>query len=153
MNVIESILRARSRRHRKPLRHRFLDLALFLTIPLESHGSRLPPRRANPSTQHADPKELISPGAHRVSCNLPHTILRNGPFVFNRRVPEAVAQDFGPEIVRIKLGKDVEQARGLAERQTQGPDEIGSSPRTFPVEGTLSRRPVTVPTASHDRGC
>ena len=34
---------------------------------------------------------------------LPRTILRSGSFVFNRRVPKAVVQDFGQEVVRALL--------------------------------------------------
>ena len=71
-----------------------------------------------------------------MSHNLPHTILRSGSFVFNRRVPRAVVQDFGQEVVRVKLGKDQDQAKVLAERLTQRLDEIWASPKVLPVEIT-----------------
>ena len=57
--------------------------------------------------------------AWRVSHNLPHTIIRSGSFVFNRRVPRAVQADFGCEYVRIKLGRDEHKAGMLAEKLTR----------------------------------
>ena len=71
-----------------------------------------------------------------MSHNLPHTILRSGSFVFNRRVPKAVVHDFGQEVVRVKLGKDQNQAKVLAERLTQRLDDIWASPKVRPVEIT-----------------
>ena len=69
-----------------------------------------------------------------MSHNLPHTILRSGSFVFNRRVPRAVVQDFGQEVVRVRLGRNYDQARVLAKRLTQRLDEIWASPKVCPVE-------------------
>lgn len=66
--------------------------------------------------------------------NMPHTILRSGSFVFNRRVPRAVQADFGAEFVRVRLGRNHEHAMLLAERLTQKLDEIWSSPSVRPVE-------------------
>ena len=71
-----------------------------------------------------------------MSHNLPHTILRSGSFVFNRRVPKAVAQDFGQKVVRVRLGRNQDQARVLAERLTERLDEIWASPKVRPVEIT-----------------
>lgn len=69
-----------------------------------------------------------------MSHNLPHTILRSGSFVFNQRVPRAVVPDFGQEVVRLRLGRDLDQARVLAERLTQRLDEIWASPVVQPLE-------------------
>ena len=59
-----------------------------------------------------------------MSHDLPQTISRCGSYVFNR-VPKAVQSDFRPRVVRVKLGRDQEQASLLAHRVTP-PD--GCSP-------------------------
>ena len=69
-----------------------------------------------------------------MSHNLSHTIIRSGSFVFNRRVPKAIQSDFGAEVVRIRLGRDEQQAKLLAERLTTKLDQIWASPIVRPVE-------------------
>ena len=65
--------------------------------------------------------------------NLPHTIIRSGSFVFNRRVPRAVQADFGCEYVRIKLGRDEHKAGMLAEKLTKKLDQLWNSPVVRPM--------------------
>ncbi|MEL6478967.1 MAG: DUF6538 domain-containing protein [Pseudomonadota bacterium] len=63
----------------------------------------------------------------------PHTIIRNGSFVFNRRVPERVVQDFGSSAVRISLGSDEQEAFELAKALSEKLDHIWGSPKVRPV--------------------
>lgn len=84
-----------------------------------------------------------------MSHNLPNTILRSGSYVFNRRVPKAVQADFGAEVVRVKLGRDQEQASLLAQRLTEKLDQIWSSPCVRPVDvkhllSTIAPKAVTL---------
>ena len=69
-----------------------------------------------------------------MSHNPSHTIRRHGSYVFNRRVPRAIQEDFGTTLVRVNLGRDKDKARMVAERLTQKLDQIWASPVVRPVE-------------------
>ncbi len=69
-----------------------------------------------------------------MSHNLPHIIIRNGSFVFNRRVPKAVQVGFGSQFVRAHLGQNQDKAELLASKLTKKLDEIWASPSVQPID-------------------
>ena len=69
-----------------------------------------------------------------MSHNPSHIIIRNGSFVFNRRVPKAVQPRFGSQFVRAHLGRDQDKAELLASRLTKKLDEIWASPSVQPID-------------------
>ncbi len=69
-----------------------------------------------------------------MSHNLPHIIVRNGSFVFNRRVPKAVQAGFGSQFVRAHLGQNQDKAELLASKLTKKLDEIWASPSVQPLD-------------------
>ena len=69
-----------------------------------------------------------------MSHNPSHIIIRNGSFVFNRRVPKALQPGFGSQFVRAHLGRDQDKAEMLASKLTKKLDEIWSSPSVQPID-------------------
>jgi len=69
-----------------------------------------------------------------VSHNPSHIIVRNGSFVFNRRVPKAAQFGFGSQVVRVRLGQNQDQAELLASKLTKKLDEIWASPSVQPLD-------------------
>jgi len=72
--------------------------------------------------------------SHNPSHNSSHIIIRNGSFVFNRRVPKADQAGFGSQFVRAHLGRDQDKAEMLASRLTKKLDEIWASPSVQPID-------------------
>ncbi len=65
--------------------------------------------------------------------NLTHTIQRNGTFLFNRRVPRAIAEQFSCAVVRISLGTDYDEAKQKSEALTAKLNDIWASSDVRPV--------------------
>ncbi|MGR3716375.1 MAG: DUF6538 domain-containing protein [Thermohalobaculum sp.] len=72
--------------------------------------------------------------SHNPSHNRSHIIVRNGSFVFNRRVPKAVQSGFGSQFVRVRLGQNQDRAELLASKLTKKLDEIWASPSVQPLD-------------------
>ena len=71
--------------------------------------------------------------SHNPSHKPSHIIIRNGSFVFNRRVPKALQPGFGSQFVRAHLGRNQDKAEMLASKLTKKLDEIWSSPSVQPI--------------------
>lgn len=65
--------------------------------------------------------------------NLVHTILRNGTFYYNRRVPSCAVAPFGREVVKVRLSNDYDEAKELSELLTDKLNELWKSPVIQPV--------------------
>lgn len=68
--------------------------------------------------------------------NPPHTIIRHGSYVYNRRVPKSAQSGFGKKFARVHIGRDLEVAKQLASGLTQKLDEIWASPIVASVDLT-----------------
>ena len=69
-----------------------------------------------------------------MSHNPSHIIIRNGSFVFNRRVPKAAQPGFGSQFVRVRLGQNQGKAEVLASKLTKKLDAIWASPSIQPLD-------------------
>ncbi len=72
-----------------------------------------------------------------MSHNLSHTILRSGSYYYNRRVPDRVKDAFGMSAVRLKLGRDEDEAGKLATHLTETLNDLWNVEDARPVD--LSR--------------
>ncbi len=69
-----------------------------------------------------------------MSHNLSHTILRSGSYYYNRRVPDRVRTAFGMRAVRLKLGRDEDEAAEVAAHLTETLNELWNVEDVRPVD-------------------
>ena len=72
-----------------------------------------------------------------MSHNLSHTILHSGSYYYNRRVPDRVKEAFGMSAVRLRLGRNEDEAGHLAIHLTETLNDLWNVEDVRPVD--LSR--------------
>ena len=69
-----------------------------------------------------------------MSHNPSHTLLRNGSFYYNRRVPNSLACAFGHRHIRLRLSRERDEAEALSKALSNRLEELWAADVVKPVE-------------------